>query len=43
MKKQDKRVFPTDDLHKIRELEQENILLEAVYQILDDKNQSLEE
>jgi PAS domain S-box-containing protein len=43
MKKQDKRIFPIDDLHKIRELEQENILLEAVYQILDDKNQSLEE
>ncbi|MGC1426760.1 MAG: PAS domain-containing sensor histidine kinase [Nitrosotalea sp.] len=34
--------IPIDVLHRSKEIEQEKILLEALYEILDDKNQSLE-
>ena len=40
--KKSKKLIPIDDLHKNRELEQENILLEALYEILNNKNQNLE-
>ena len=41
MKKQNK-IFSIDHLHKIRELEQVNIILRDLYGTLDDKNEDLE-
>lgn len=40
--KNNRKSIPVDGLHKTREIEQVNILLEALYKILDDKNQNLE-
>ncbi|MDH2907302.1 MAG: PAS domain-containing sensor histidine kinase [Candidatus Nitrosotalea sp.] len=42
MEKQNKRIPPIDESHKIRELEQVNIILQDLYLTLDDKNEDLE-
>ncbi len=38
MKEQNKKISPVDDLHKLRELEQVNIILNELCETLDDKN-----
>lgn len=38
MKEQNKKISPIDDLHKLRELEQVNIILNELCETLDDKN-----
>lgn len=42
MKENDRSVFPMDELHKTRELEQENFILAALYEMIDNKNEDLE-
>ncbi len=42
MKEQNKKIFPVDDLHKLRELEQVNIILNELCETLDDTNEDLE-
>lgn len=43
MKKQNKKTLPVDEMHKIRELEQEKILLRGVQDILDQKYVKMDE
>ncbi len=42
MKKQNKKIFPVDELHRLRELEQVNVILIELCETLDDKSEDLE-
>src|SRR5579872_1568688 len=42
MKENNRRIFPIDNLHKTRELEQEKFILESLYETIDNKNEDLE-
>lgn len=42
MEENDRRIFSIDELHKTRELEQENFILAALYEMIDNKNEDLE-
>ena len=42
MEEQNKKIFPVDELHRLRELEQVNVILMELCETLDDKSEDLE-
>ncbi|HJW19275.1 MAG TPA: PAS domain-containing sensor histidine kinase [Candidatus Nitrosotalea sp.] len=42
MEEQNKKIFPVDELHRLRELEQVNVILIELCETLDDKSEDLE-